>query len=201
MKMHSWWRDDATKFMILQGRKRNAFGVCKSSRVHLPGPCCVVLAMIHFTRQHFIKDLRESRGLCHLEPSVCSPEFGSFPLASGTMPPSTAFSSSWVKSEMHTNTRQHYTGGRLLATGSVFMEPEFLSCNCPKMRFDKTTSCVDSRSRHFVPPQVFKRFFCALTRCWCLQTVTSLLHLERDRASRGLNAEYKGINNRPDLGT
>lgn len=41
-------------------------------RARLPGPCCVVLAMIHFTRQHFIRDLRVSRGLCHLEPSVCS---------------------------------------------------------------------------------------------------------------------------------
>lgn len=60
--------------------------------VPVPGPCCVVLAMIHLTRQHFIRDLRVSRGFCHLEPSVCPPGFGSFPLASGSRPPSTAFS-------------------------------------------------------------------------------------------------------------
>lgn len=66
----------------------------------LPGPCCFVLAIIHLTRQHFIRDLRESRGFCHLEPSVCPPGFGSFPLASGSMPPSTAFSS-WKQTETH----------------------------------------------------------------------------------------------------
>ncbi len=67
----------------------------------LPGPCCVVLAMIHLTRQHFIRDLRESRGFCHLEPSVCPPGFGSFPLASGIRPPSTAFSSAWRQQKRH----------------------------------------------------------------------------------------------------
>lgn len=67
--------------------------------VSLPGPCCVVLAMIHLTRQHFIRDLRDSRGLCHLEPSVCPPGFGSFPLASGSRPPSTAFSFAWGHTE------------------------------------------------------------------------------------------------------
>lgn len=63
--------------------------------VALPGPCWVVLAMIHLTRQHFIRDLRVILGFCHLEPSVCPPGFGSFPLASGIRPPSTALSFAW----------------------------------------------------------------------------------------------------------
>lgn len=61
----------------------------------LPGPCCLVLAMIHLTRQHFIRDLRVSRGFCHLDPSVCPPGFGSLPLASGSALPSAVFSSCW----------------------------------------------------------------------------------------------------------
>ena len=65
---------------------------CGSLYGALPGPCWVVLAMIHLTRQHFIRDLRVIRGFCHLEPSVCTPGFGSFPLASGIRPPSTVLS-------------------------------------------------------------------------------------------------------------
>lgn len=95
--MHSCYINPA--FFLLrpaQSRRRSECKGCKpgavSSVVPLPGPCCVVLAMIHFTRQHFMSDLRVNRGFCHFEPSVCPPGFGSFPLASGSRSPSAAFS-------------------------------------------------------------------------------------------------------------
>lgn len=85
----TYYRADARTIVLL------FVDVSLSLHALLPGPCCVVLAMIHLTRQHFIRDLRVSRGFCHLEPSVCPLGFGSFPLASGRRPPSTTFSSGW----------------------------------------------------------------------------------------------------------
>lgn len=55
-------------------------------------PWGVALAMIHLTRQHFMRDLREMRGFCHFPSlSFCPLGSPSRPLASGSRPPSTPF--------------------------------------------------------------------------------------------------------------
>lgn len=55
-------------------------------------PWGAALAMIHLTRQHFIRDLREMHGFCHFPPcSLCPLGSASRPLASGNRPPSTPF--------------------------------------------------------------------------------------------------------------
>lgn len=52
-----------------------------------------VLAMIHLTRQHFIRALRENRGFCHFPESFPRPGAGSTPLASPSRLPSTTLPS------------------------------------------------------------------------------------------------------------
>lgn len=60
-----------------------------------PLSCGCVLAMIHFTRQHFIRALRENRGFCHFPESFTLPGAGSTPLASPSRLPSTTLPSAW----------------------------------------------------------------------------------------------------------
>lgn len=58
-----------------------------------PFSCCCVLAMIHLTRQHFIRAFRENRGFCHFPESFTLPGAGSTPLASPSRLPSTTLPS------------------------------------------------------------------------------------------------------------
>lgn len=71
--------------------------VSPSHHTHTPSPlsCGCVLAMIHLTRQHFIRAFRENRGFCHLPESFTLPGAGSTPLASPSRLPSTTFPSAW----------------------------------------------------------------------------------------------------------
>lgn len=62
-----------------------------------PLSCGCVLAMIHLTRQHFIRAFRENRGFCHFPESFTLPGAGSTPLASPSRLPSTTFPSAWRK--------------------------------------------------------------------------------------------------------
>lgn len=57
--------------------------------------CGCVLAMIHLTRQHFIRAFRENRGFCHFPESFTLPGAGSTPLASPSRLPSTTLPSAW----------------------------------------------------------------------------------------------------------
>lgn len=60
-----------------------------------PLSCGCMLAMIHFTRQHFIRAFRENRGFCHFPESFTLPGAGSTPLASPSRLPSTTLPSAW----------------------------------------------------------------------------------------------------------
>lgn len=60
-----------------------------------PLSCGCVLAMIHLTRQHFIRAFRENRGFCHFPESFTLPGAGSTPLASPSRLPSTTLPSAW----------------------------------------------------------------------------------------------------------
>ena len=62
------------------------------SRSPLSCPGCV-LAMIHLTRQHFIRAFREKRGFCHFPESFPRPGAGYTPLASPRRLPSTTLPS------------------------------------------------------------------------------------------------------------
>lgn len=55
---------------------------------HSPLSCGCVLAMIHLTRQHFIRVFREKRGFCHFPESFPLLGAGSTPLASPSRLPS-----------------------------------------------------------------------------------------------------------------
>lgn len=65
-----------------------------------PLSCGCVLAMIHLTRQHFIRAFRENRGFCHFPESLALPGAGSTPLASPSRLPSTTLPPSWREREM-----------------------------------------------------------------------------------------------------
>lgn len=72
------------------GRPRCGAGVCLS-----PLSCGCVLAMIHRTKQHFIRAFREKRGFCHFTESFTLPGGGSTPLASPGRPSAT-LPSTWA---------------------------------------------------------------------------------------------------------
>lgn len=59
-----------------------------------PLSCGCVLAMIHRTKQHFIRAFREKRGFCHFTESFALPGGGSTPFASPSSP-STTLPSTW----------------------------------------------------------------------------------------------------------
>lgn len=74
--------------------QRNTFvlsPVCLS-----PLSCGCLLAMIHLTKQHFIRAFREKRGFCHFTESLTLPGGGSTPLASPSKP-STTLPSTWTE--------------------------------------------------------------------------------------------------------
>lgn len=60
-----------------------------------PLSCGCVLAMIHFTRQHFISAFLENRGFCHFPDCFARLGAGSTPLASPSRLPSTTLPSAW----------------------------------------------------------------------------------------------------------
>lgn len=76
--------------------------VSPSHHTRTPSPlsCGCVLAMIHLTRQHFIRAFRENRGFCHFPDSFTLPGAGSTPLASPSRLPSNTFPSAWRKERM-----------------------------------------------------------------------------------------------------
>lgn len=70
-------------------------------RLGSPLSCGCVLAMIHFTRQHFIRAFLENRGFCHFPEFFTLPGAGSTPLASPSMPPSTILPSTCWEERKH----------------------------------------------------------------------------------------------------
>lgn len=89
-----------------------------------PLSCGCVLAMIHLTRQHFIRAFRENRGFCHFPESFTRPGAGSTPLASPSRLPSTTLPSTlgrggWAKMWGDKKSSGQY-GNQTILTGNLF---------------------------------------------------------------------------------